>query len=255
MKTRKYKKYGGEDNKKEQGETDERTEEELIVVDLLESLNYNFKKYKHLFDLNNSTIGCPDKLLKIILGEIHDEDDNEKQENEKKKVRNRERKEKASNFASKYTVQGASAKQPLSSNPKIAGPVTDMLKDTGTELLKNKTAEMMASPEAQAAAGKAEKVAEEALSTGLSMVNKLPVARAATLVAKTAIGDKNFENAKKEAERMAKEKAKELKEKGKENAKQMAQAQMSNIGKNINGGRKNRKKTRKNRFRKKKKSP
>ena len=82
MKPRKYKKYGGQAN--EDKKADERTEEELIVVDLLESLNYNLKKYKYLFDLNNSTSGCPDKLLKIILGEIDDEDNNA----EKKRLQN-----------------------------------------------------------------------------------------------------------------------------------------------------------------------
>ena len=87
MKPRKYKKYGGEpieNANEENNKADERTEEELIVVDLLESLNYNFKKYKYLFDLNNSISGCPDKLLKIILGEIDDEDNNA----EKKRLQN-----------------------------------------------------------------------------------------------------------------------------------------------------------------------
>ena len=88
MKPRKYKKYGGQAN--EDKKADERTEEELIVVDLLESLNYNLKKYKYLFDLNNSTSGCPDKLLKIILGEIDDEDNNA--ENKRLKGKNREEK-------------------------------------------------------------------------------------------------------------------------------------------------------------------
>tara|TARA_B100000886_G_scaffold241880_1_gene169810 strand:+ start:3598 stop:3999 length:402 start_codon:yes stop_codon:yes gene_type:complete len=88
MKPRKYKKYGGQANQDKKA--DERTEEELIVVDLLESLNYNFKKYKYLFDLNNSTSGCPDKLLKIILGEIDDEDNNA----EKKRLEGINREEK-----------------------------------------------------------------------------------------------------------------------------------------------------------------
>lgn len=93
MKPRKYKKYGGEpieNANEENNKADERTEEELIVVDLLESLNYNFKKYKYLFDLNNSTSGCPDKLLKIILGEIDDEDNNA----EKKRLKGINREEK-----------------------------------------------------------------------------------------------------------------------------------------------------------------
>jgi hypothetical protein len=94
------------------------------------------------------------------------------------------------------------------------------------------------------------------------MVNNLPAARVATFVAKRAIGDKNFENAKKEAERMAKEKANELKEKAKKMAEQKAnelkeeamkkaKARLEKTG----GGRKNRKKTLKKRFRKKNKSP
>ena len=99
MKPRKYKKYGGQAN--EDKKADERTEEELIVVDLLESLNYNFKKYKYLFDLNNSTSGCPDKLLKIILGEIDDEDNNA----EKKRLKGINREEKIEKQVDKLAVE------------------------------------------------------------------------------------------------------------------------------------------------------
>ena len=250
MKTRKYKKHGGRETKKEEGNTDEgtdekpdeRTEEELIVVDLLESLIYNFKKYKHLFDLNNSTSGCPDKLLKIILGEIHDEDDNEKQENEKKKKKNKEMSTKAKKLTEQLTGKGASAPQPPASNLEIAVGA-DMLKAKGKEVLQDNMKNMMASQQAKEAAGKAEAAAGKAIGVATKFLNKTPTGMLANAVLEKGLGS----DYKEEAERMAKRKAEELKEKAKEIAKEKVE--------NINGGRKNRKKTRKNRFRKKKKSP
>ena len=229
MKTRKYKKYGGEEKKKEE-ETDERTEQELIVVDLAETFTYNANKYKHFFDLNNFTNGCPDKLLKIIFGEMRDEDENKEQEKEKKKKKKTQMNTKAKEITEKFTGKGASDAQELAINPEIAGLAANMLKDKGKQVLENK---MGANPQAKAAA-------EKALSTGLLMASELPAVKIATVAAEKAIGKQNFENAKKEAKRMAEEKAKKLKEQVIEKA---------------GGGRKNRKKTRKKRFRKKKKSP
>ena len=126
MKTRKYKKYGGEEKKKEEKkeeETDERTEQELIVVDLAETFTYNANKYKHFFDLNNFTNGCPDKLLKIIFGEMRDEDENKEQEKEKKEKKKTQMKTKAKNITEKYN-KIAPAVQQLVRNPEIAGLAT-----------------------------------------------------------------------------------------------------------------------------------
>ena len=253
MKTRKYKKYGGADNKKEEEKTDERTEEELIVVDLLESLNYNFKKYKHIFDLNNFANGCPDKLLKIILGEIHDEDDNEEREKEKRERKAIQMNTKAKELAEKLTDKAASAKtvtdaaEQLANDPKIASLTTvgkNILEDKGQEFLQDKVGELMASPQAQAAEEKAKAAAGKALNMSLMMAKRHPAFQAAQLV---GLDENPIKNLQKQAASAVDQKADELKGQAIKKAEEKI--------KNAVGGRKNRKKTRKNKFRKKKKSP
>ena len=99
----------------------------------------------------------------------------------------------------------------------------------------------------KAAEEKAKAAAGKAFGALTKLASHHPGVKAAKFAAKRAGLDKNLEKLQKEAASMAEQKANELKEK----AMEQAERQIGKFG----GGRKNRKKTRKNRFRKKKKSP
>ena len=105
----------------------------------------------------------------------------------------------------------------------------------------------MASPQAKEAEEKAKAAAGKAFGAATSFLKSTPTGMLADAALKKGFGADYEEKAKK----MAKQKAERFIEKGKETAMEQAERQIGKFG----GGRKNRKKTRKNRFRKKKKSP